>query len=547
MAKVEPLSHEIAVSDDLWSAPVDLTNNDGKKWRDMTRNERTILFLKYVVRIALLLLLLFVFICSLGLLSDAFRLVGGKQAGQVFRNSAILMNPIAGLMIGVLATVILQSSSTTTSIIVSMVASSLLTVHAAIPIAMGANIGTSMTNTIVSLGQSGNRNEFRRAFAGATVHDMFNWFTVFVLLPVEVLFGLLEKLTDVLVRPISTSQGGGELKLLSVITDPVNNLIVQVDKNRITEIAIADNDTDLGSLIKLCVDANGTSIEPCNYHHIFAYTTWSDLAVGLVLLIISLVVLISCLIGIVKVLQSMLKGQVASIIRKTVDKDFPGIFRHLTGYFVMLIGCVMTILVQSSSVFTSALTPLVGIGVLSIERMYPLTLGSNIGTTFTSLLAALAADSSMLQKTLQISLCHLFFNLFGILIYYPIPFMRKLPIGAAKFLGLKTSKYRWFAIVYLVVMFFLLPVTHAPHLLPVILRNWEFLPKWMHSLRPYDRMIVKLGSVFPCCRTCCTTVAEEEKEIADKAADAFRLQHGAISISLVDTPPPVAQVEVTKM
>lgn len=64
-----------------------------------------------------------------------------------------------------------------------------LSVRVAIPIIMGANIGTSVTNTIVSLGQSGDRNQFRRAFGGATVHDMFNWLSVVILLPLELISG----------------------------------------------------------------------------------------------------------------------------------------------------------------------------------------------------------------------------------------------------------------------------------------------------------------------------------------------------------------------
>ena len=59
----------------------------------------------------------------------------------------------------------------------------------AIPIIMGSNVGTSVTNTLVALAQSADRDEFRRAFAAATVHDMFNWLSVGVLLPVEVLTG----------------------------------------------------------------------------------------------------------------------------------------------------------------------------------------------------------------------------------------------------------------------------------------------------------------------------------------------------------------------
>lgn len=65
----------------------------------------------------------------------------------------------------------------------------MLSVKKAIPIVMGANIGTSVTNTIVSMGQITDKNDFRRAFAGATVHDVFNWLTVLVLLPLEVISG----------------------------------------------------------------------------------------------------------------------------------------------------------------------------------------------------------------------------------------------------------------------------------------------------------------------------------------------------------------------
>lgn len=200
----------------------------------------------------------------------------------------------------------------------------------------------------------------------------------------------------------------------------------------------------------------------------------------------------------------------------------------LTGYLAMIVGAIITFLVQSSSVFTSTLTPLVGIGVISIERVYPLTLGSNIGTTTTSLIAALAAPPEKLQDTLQISLVHLFFNVTGILLYYPIPFMR-FPIPMAKFLGNETAKYRWFAIIYLVGMFFLFPgivlglsvagtipllcvgipflllliaiaiiktlQRRKPSWLPKKMRNWKWLPLACRSLEPYDRQFAKCA----CC------------------------------------------------
>ena len=94
---------------------------------------------------------------------------------------------------------------------------------------MGANIGTSVTNTIVALGQITEKSDFRRAFAGATVHDMFNWLAVIVLLPLEVATGYLYKLSDVIVESMHLQQyKDGKKDLLKAVTKPFTSLIVQV-------------------------------------------------------------------------------------------------------------------------------------------------------------------------------------------------------------------------------------------------------------------------------------------------------------------------------
>lgn len=94
-------------------------------------------------------------------------------------------------MVGILATVLVQSSSTSTSIVVGLVGADVVSVRQAIPIIMGANIGTSVTNTIVSMAHVGDRLELERAFSGATVHDMFNMLCVLTLLPVEIIIAAL--------------------------------------------------------------------------------------------------------------------------------------------------------------------------------------------------------------------------------------------------------------------------------------------------------------------------------------------------------------------
>ena len=110
-------------------------------------------------------------------------------SGEIF-NGDWLGNPVVGLMIGILGTVLVQSSSTFTSIIVAAIGSG-LPIPWAIPMLMGANIGTSVTNTLVAMTQVGDKKQFERAFAAATVHDMFNWCTVVVLFTIEVIHTIL--------------------------------------------------------------------------------------------------------------------------------------------------------------------------------------------------------------------------------------------------------------------------------------------------------------------------------------------------------------------
>merc|ERR1712190_654036 len=123
-------------------------------------------------------------------------------------------------------------------------------------------------------------------------------------------------------------------------------------------------------------------------------------------------------------------------------------------YLAIVIGMCITIIVQSSSVTTSALTPLCGIGVLPLHKMLPLTLGANIGTTCTALIASLV---SLKFGAVQIALVHLFFNIIGILIWFPLPPMRRIPLAAAELLGLYASYFRIVPAVYLGIAFVVVP------------------------------------------------------------------------------------------
>merc|ERR1711998_85143 len=224
----------------------------------------------------------------------------------------------------------------------------------------------------------------------------------------------------------------------------------------------------------------------------------------------------------------------------------------LSGYLAMAMGVFITICVQSSSITTSALTPLVGVGVIKIERMYPTVLGANIGTCITGVLAALAASASKLELTLQVAFSHLLFNISGILLWYSVWPLRSIPINAAKFLGNTTAKYKWFAFAYLFGCFFIIPaiimgisiastaavivvialaltviafigITNClqkrkPSMLPAKLRNWDFLPKWMTSLEPMDRALC--APMGKACCACCPKDKPDDKptEMSTSAA-----------------------------
>jgi len=478
-----------------------------------------------VLRVIGLLTCVFVFLLALDLMGSSFKCLGGRGAGDLFQ---VTDNPIAGLMVGILATVLVQSSSTSTSIVVGLVGAGQISVRNAVPIIMGANIGTSVTNTIVSMSQMGDRKELERAFAGATVHDMFNFLTVLVLLPLELVVGAIQGeggpiyWTAVGLTDAFMGSGGTDATFTSptkAIVGPVGKLILKTNKDLIkalsyglpAELALpagaqppggceaAGLPADCGSGSFMCLASgvakswkkvdkkafaalpscegfvaagsgsaplelcagqatSGTCYLAAQASEFFesevqggkilkagALAELGDVGGGIFGLVLSLVLLCGALFFLVKLLEALLMGPARRVIARAV---------HMNDYLAMMVGAGLTFLVQSSSVVTSVLTPLCGIGILPIEKMLPMTLGANVGTTLTAMLAAV----SLLQaNTISIALCHLFFNVYGILIWFPAPVMRKVPLTAALTLGLYASFYRFVPVLYVFVAFVILP------------------------------------------------------------------------------------------
>lgn len=348
--------------------------------------------------------LIYLLITAVGMIGTGFK---GASKGQATELFAFATNPFMGLIVGVIATSLIQSSSTVTSIIVGLVAGG-LSVEMAVPMVMGANIGTTITNTIVSLGHVNKKKEFRRAFAAATVHDFFNLMAVVIFLPIELLFHPLQKAGGYLA---SQFVGGENLSVKGF------NFIKPITKPVINEFK--------------------------------AFAHWiSEPAGNVILVVLGIMVIFLSIIFVGKLLKKLMVGNAKKIMHSAIGKG------PLTGIFS---GTIVTVLVQSSSTTTSLMVPLAGSGIFRLKQIYPFTLGANIGTTITALLAATAISGETAIFALQIALVHLIYNSASVALIYGVKNLRKIPIRGALWLARIAANKKIYALAYLLGVFFVIP------------------------------------------------------------------------------------------
>ncbi len=366
-----------------------------------------LIFINYI-KIVGILAILYLFLVSIGMIGAGFKGLGRGFAEQLMSGNAA---PIIGLFIGILATSLIQSSSTTTSIVVGMVAAGtfgedpMIAVATAIPYIMGANIGTSITNTIVSLGHIVNKNEFRRAFEASIVHDFFNVLSVLILFPLQLYFGVISKTANWMA---SLFLGAGTFTFKS----PVK------------------------MMTKPAVDA----IKDFFQMQDIINHNWLLIFAALILLFISL-----------RFLTILIRSLVMERLEAFFDSHIFKTWLRAMGF-----GVFITILVQSSSITTSLMVPLAGAGILQLRQIFPYTLGANIGTTITALLASLVAGT---HAPLAVAFGHLAFNIYGILLIWPIEKIRNIPIKMSEKFAAIAVRNRMVPMVYILVVFFLIPLT----------------------------------------------------------------------------------------
>lgn len=352
---------------------------------------------------------LFLLISAVSTISSGFSQMGATAAHNLFSFAG---NPFVGLAVGVLATVVIQSSTTVTAITVTAVGTGALTVGESIPIILGSNVGTTVTCTFVALGFVGDTDDFRRALTASTIHDFFNLLALSIFFPLELLFHHLERISGWLADLL---YGG------SSTPDPsAFNPIRAVTRPIVT--AIRDTIGQIGS-------------------------TQTG---GVLVVLTGIAMIFFAVRSLSKLLKTLMQGRAQNLLLTAVGEG--------SGR-AMLTGLGVTLVTQSSTVTNSVLVPFAGTGAITAKQIYPVTLGGNLGTTFTSLLAALAVTGPQARFGLQAALVHVVYNVLAILLIWCVPFLRPLPLKGATWLANKSADDKRFLATYLIGVFILLPAS----------------------------------------------------------------------------------------
>jgi sodium-dependent phosphate cotransporter len=350
--------------------------------------------------------LIYLLICAVSIISRGFAGLGSDAAHSMF---AFAAHPWVGLSVGVLGTVLIQSSTTTTAIAVTAVGSGVLPIHGAIPIILGANVGTTVTTTLVALTFIRNRKEFRRALAASSIHDFYNWFALLIFFPIELIWQPLERLSRTLTNALYNTGWLPEPDRFNFIRSATRPVV-----DGVTRTTSHLNST-LGPLFTIVI--------------------------GAVLILVAVNYL-----G--KLLKLLLVGRARDILTKAVGRN---------PYLGMASGMGVTVLTQSSTITTSVLVPFAGADILTPAQIYPVTVGANLGTTFTVVFAAFAVVGQDAKIGLQAAFVHLLYNLFAIVVIYVNPFLRPVPLFCAQTFARIASERKWVIAVYLITVFIALP------------------------------------------------------------------------------------------
>jgi solute carrier family 34 (sodium-dependent phosphate cotransporter) len=347
------------------------------------------------ITIIKMLLALVLFIFSIDLLTLSMIRLNSDLAEELFQATN---NPFVGLFIGLLMTALIQSSSTVTAMIVAVVASGNLSLAQAVPVVMGANIGTTLTSTLVAFGYIMRKREFKKAMSAGVLHDVFNILTVLILFPLEVYFGFLSRLSSYITDTFFDFSANDNVDYVYnvMFTRPISVWVIELVSN-----------------------------------------PFLSLLLSAVFLFIA-----------IRFLSS-------TVFKTFVSPNFTDVSRHIfkAPYRSFVYGIFFTAAVQSSTVTTSLIVPAVVTRKISLFKVFPFIIGANIGTTITAAIAAIYKTDA----AISIAIVHFLFNIIGAMVFMPFPALRKVPVKIATLLGKESVKNRMVGFAYILMMFFIIP------------------------------------------------------------------------------------------
>ena len=518
-----------------------------KEWDKYSAKEKLFFIFFIIVKLCFVIVFLYMFLLSLNFLTIGFTLVTPYLLSAKETFGFFLANPFGAFAIGIFFTSILQDCTSTISISVTLVGAGIIKLKNTVPLIIGANIGSCVTNSLMAMTLTSNDQEFKRGFSAATLIDIFNYLTASVILAAEIIFGFMTFLSEKLASLMpDDAESLKKINFVSTLVDPFLNLFIKLDEDQIEAVNNGSNTKQIA--LRCCSRPiylqeiqnftnpnqtfflNVTGCVECNYWCMPMLKAFGDGGTGLFWIIISLLFLLGCLFGIVKILSLIIVGPIAHGIRRAINAEFPGKLKFLMQVILFFASLFITIIIQSSNIVVATLVPLCAIGIISLQRVYVMSVGANVGTTITGILSAFTQPTSALKRALQLAFVYVLFNIIGATLWLPIPFMRFPKKLARKFSNI-VIHHKWFIYVYVPCVYFIFPLVllgfaliphwigiailgipililimccliililrkFAPHKLHDKLKNINWLPIWIRSLSYWDKKVERIK----CCR-----------------------------------------------
>lgn len=388
------------------------------------------------------------------LLASSVQVLGSCYGARILAEN--FNNPISNVMAGIIATSISQSS-TVTNFVIGSLAGNGLTVQQCIYMAMGANMGNTIINSIFALAHFKSKTALELAIAGASVNDIFYLLTIAIMLPLEMASKILYRLSTAATLSYSTTGYRWE-GLIQMVVTPLTNKII-IANNGIMEAIVSGEIGSCEESYPISCEGRDKTFDTCNTGLISCdestgicpiffseeATQKSDQVKGAITLTIALLIITVCLYSMMFLIYKMLVATPVGIIARGSSFNV---------YVTMIYGCAFGLLLGNSSATESMLTPLVGMGVIELDQMFPWSLGSNVGFSLSTILLALSTGK---EGFIQVAFANFVFNVIGVIFWFVIPVMRKFPLHGALILGILSNAWRVLPLIYVSITFFGIP------------------------------------------------------------------------------------------